>query len=132
MFALKAAARLAAEGIACEVIDPRTLWPLDQETLVRSVKKTGRCLVVTEAPVEGGWSGEAASVVHEHCFHDLKQPVQRLGGLRTGIPYGPVLERQVIPGEDSIMRAVRDLVGKSPRASAAHLGEPIPEPKEKE
>ncbi|MCX6925155.1 MAG: alpha-ketoacid dehydrogenase subunit beta [Verrucomicrobia bacterium] len=132
LFALKAAARLAGEGISCEVIDPRTLWPLDKETLIRSVKKTGLCLVVTEAPVEGGWSGEAASVVHEHCFHDLKQPVKRLGGMRTGIPYGPVLERQVIPGEDSITRAVRDLVGKSPRSSAEHLGEPIPKPTQKE
>jgi hypothetical protein len=62
----------------------------------------------------------------------LKQPVKRLGGMRTGIPYGPVLERQVIPGEDSIARAVRDLAGKSPRSSAEHLGAQIPKPKQKE
>jgi pyruvate dehydrogenase E1 component beta subunit len=111
LFALKAAARLADEGIACEVIDPRTLWPLDKETLVRSVKKTGLCLVVTEASAEGGWSGEASAVIHEHCFRDLKQPVRRLCGMRTGIPFGPVLERQVIPGEASIVEAVRELVG---------------------
>lgn len=114
-FALRAAGKLQEEGISCEVIDPRTLWPLDKETIIRSVKKTGLCLVVTEAPPEGGWSGEASAVVHEHCFRDLKKPVKRLCSIRTGIPYGPVLERQVIPNEDSIAGAVRDLVGKSPK-----------------
>ena len=109
-FALQAAERLAADGISCEVIDPRTLWPLDKETIIRSVKKTGLCLVVTEAPAEGGWSGEASSVVHEHCFSDLKKPVKRHCAIRTGIPYGSVLERQVIPSEDSIMETVRELV----------------------
>ena len=109
-FALQAAEQLAEEGISCEVIDPRTLWPLDKETIIQSVKKTGRCLVVTEAPAEGGWSGEASSVVHEHCFGDLKKPVKRHCAIRTGIPYGSVLERQVIPSEDSIMEAVRELV----------------------
>jgi len=110
LFALKAAERLAAEGISCEVVDPRTLWPLDKQTLVQSVKKTGLCLVVTEAPEEGGWSGEASSVVHEHCFSNLKKPVKRHCSVRTGIPYGPVLERQLVPGEESIMKAVRELV----------------------
>ncbi len=109
-FALKAAERLAAEGLSCEVVDPRTLWPLDKETIIRSVRKTGLCLVVTEAPAEGGWSGEASSVVHEHCFGDLRKPVKRHCAIRTGIPYGPVLERQVVPGEDSIVAAVKDLV----------------------
>ena len=110
LFALKAAERLAAEGISCEVVDPRTLWPLDKQTLVQSVKKTGLCLVVTEAPEEGGWSGEASSVVHEHCFSNLKKPVKRHCSVRTGIPYGPVLERQLVPGEESIIKAVRELV----------------------
>ena len=108
-FALRAAETLAAEGISCEVVDPRTLWPLDKETIIRSVKKTGLCLVVTEAPAEGGWSGEASSVIHEHCFADLKKPVKRHCAIRTGIPYGPVLERQVIPSENSIVQAVREL-----------------------
>ena len=110
LFALKAAERLHETGLSCEVIDPRTLWPLDKETIVRSVDRTGRCLVVTEAPAEGGWSGEASSVVHEHCFGRLKKPVKRLCTLRTGIPYGPVLERQIIPNEDSIVQAVRELM----------------------
>jgi len=115
LFALKAAAKLQDEGISCEVVDPRTLWPLDKETIIQSVKKTGLCLVVTEAPAEGGWSGEASSVVHENCFRDLKAPVKRLCSPRTGMPYGPVLERQIIPGEDSIASAVRDLAGEARR-----------------
>lgn len=110
LFALGAAAKLQESGISCEVIDPRTLWPLDKETLIRSVRKTGRCLVVTEAPAEGGWSGEVSSVVHEGCFGSLKSPVKRLCSTRTGIPYGPVLERQVIPTEQSIMDEVKELM----------------------
>ena len=108
--ALSAAETLAAEGISCEVVDPRTLWPLDTETIVRSVRKTGLCIVVTEAPAAGGWSGEAASVVHEHCFDTLRKPVLRVCGMRTGIPFGPVLERQVTPGEDTIIKVVRDIL----------------------
>jgi pyruvate/2-oxoglutarate/acetoin dehydrogenase E1 component len=108
--ALAAAEKLAAEGISCELVDPRTLWPLDKQTIADSVRRTGRCLVVTEAPVEGGWSGEAAAVVQELCFHELKCPVRRLGAFRTGIPYGPLLERQVIPGEESISAAVREML----------------------
>ena len=88
-FALKAAEQLQEEGISCEVIDPRTLWPLDKDTIIKSVRKTGRCMVVTEASAEGGWSGEVSSVVHEHCFSDLRSPVKRHCGMRTGIPYGP-------------------------------------------
>ena len=109
-FAMKAAEQLQEEGISCEVIDPRTLWPLDTKTIVESVKKTGLCMVVTEASAEGGWSGEASSVVHEHCFVELKRPVKRHCGMRTGIPYGPILERQVIPGPESITEAARELV----------------------
>ena len=111
-FALKAAAQLQEDGISCEVIDPRTLWPLDKQTLINSVKKTGLCLIVTEAPAEGGWSGEASSVVHEHCFGDLKKPVKRHCGMRTGIPYGPTLEFDCIPSVNSIIQAARDLVGR--------------------
>jgi pyruvate dehydrogenase E1 component beta subunit len=111
-FALKAAAQLQEEGISCEVIDPRTLWPLDQQTIITSVRKTGLCMVVTEAPAEGGWSGEASSVVHEHCFGDLKKPVKRHCGMRTGIPYGPTLEFDCIPSANSIAGAARELVGR--------------------
>lgn len=109
-FALRAAEQLAEEGVSCEVADPRTLWPLDKETIITSVRKTGRCIVVTEAPMEGGWSGEAASVVHEQCFEHLKKPVKRLCTVRTGIPYGPVFEREIIPNELKIRTAVKDIL----------------------
>lgn len=109
-FALRAAEELAGQGISCEVIDPRTLWPLDKETIIESVNKTGRCMVINEAPMEGGWSGEASAVVHENCFGALKKPVKRLCTERTGIPYGPVFEREIIPNEPKIVAAVKDLV----------------------
>jgi len=108
--ALAAAEELAEDGISCEVVDPRTLWPLDKKTLVNSVKKTKRCIVVTEAPAEGGWSGEASSVIHEECFSDLKKPVKRVCGMRTGIPYPAELERAVVPGPKWIMDAVKEIM----------------------
>ncbi len=110
LHALAAADKLAAEGISCEVIDPRTLWPLDKATLAKSVAKTGHCVVVTEAPAEGGWSGEAAATVTELCFGALKKPVKRVCGMRTGVPYGAVLEKAVVPNPDWIVQAVREVL----------------------
>ncbi len=109
--ALAAAQKLEVEGISIEVVDPRTLWPLDKATLVTSVKKTGRCMVVTEAPAEGGWSGEAAAVISEACFGDLKQPVKRVCGMRTGIPYPTQLEKAAVPDAEGIAEAARGMVG---------------------
>ena len=111
-FALTAAEQLEQDRISCEVIDPRTLWPLDKNKIIESIKKTKHCLVVTEAPEEGGWSAEMSSIVHEQCFDELAKPVKRLCGLKTGIPYGPVLERQVIPDDGKIVKAVHELLEK--------------------
>lgn len=108
--ALEAAEELAKEGISAEVLDPRTLWPLDKETIAKSVKKTGRCVVVTEAPAEGGWSGEATAVVMETCFAELKAPVKRVCGMRTGIPYGAVLEKAVVPNAAWIVDSVKQML----------------------
>jgi pyruvate/2-oxoglutarate/acetoin dehydrogenase E1 component len=108
--ALAAAQKLEADGISAEVVDPRTLWPLDKMTLVNSVKKTGRCVVVTEAPAEGGWSGEAAAVISEACFGDLKKPVKRVCGMRTGIPYPTQLEKAAVPNDEWIIAAVKGLL----------------------
>ena len=110
LHALKAAEKLAMDGVSCEVVDPRTLWPLDKETICDSVSKTGRCVVVTEAPAEGGWSAEAAAVVMENCFSALKNPVKRVCGMRTGVPYGKDLERAVVPNEDWIIEGVREVL----------------------
>ena len=110
LHALKAAETLAKEGVSCEVIDPRTLWPLDKESISKSVDKTGRCVVVTEAPAEGGWSGEVASVVMENCFERLVEPVKRVCGMRTGVPYGTQLERAVVPSESWIVDGVKEVL----------------------
>lgn len=112
LHALAAAEELAEEGIACEVVDPRTLYPLDEQTICASVRKTGLCLVVNEAPSAGGWSAEAAAVVTEGCFDQLKKPVRRLTGRRTGIPYDKDLERAVVPGVQDVIREARALLGK--------------------
>ena len=109
LHAMTAAEKLAEKGVSCEVIDPRTLWPLDKDTIVKSVKKTGRCVVVTEAPAEGGWSGEATAVVMENAFDELKTPVKRVCGMRTGVPYGKI-ERQVVPNDDWIIQGVQDVL----------------------
>ncbi len=108
--ALEAAEKLLKDGISCEIIDPRTLYPLDEETLIQSVKKTKLCMVVNEAPAAGGWSGEVAAVVMENCFDDLKKPVKRLTGMRTGVPYDKDLERMVVPTVQNIIDNVRLLM----------------------
>ena len=111
LHALAAAKKLAGENISCEVVDPRTLWPLDKATLCNSVSKTKHCVVVTEAPAEGGWSAEAAAIVTENCFGELKKPVKRVCGMRTGIPYGTDLEKAVVPNEEWIVKAVKEVLG---------------------
>ena len=110
--ALEAADALAEEGIECEVIDPRTLWPLDKAAITKSIRKTGRCVVVTEAVAEGGWSGEMMAVVMEECFDALKQPIKRVCGARTGVPYGKI-EHEFIPKVEDIASAVRSVLAKS-------------------
>ncbi len=106
LHALSASHELEKKGISCEVIDPRTLYPLDEETVISSVQKTKRCLVVTESPAAGGWSGEIASVVMEKCFDSLIKPVKRITGIRTGIPYDKDLERLVVPNAAQIVEGV--------------------------
>jgi acetoin:2,6-dichlorophenolindophenol oxidoreductase subunit beta len=110
--ALAAAEELAKQGISAEVVDPRTLYPLDEATICDSVRKTGHCLVVVEAPAAGGFSGEIASVVMESCFSELKKPVKRLCGQRTGIPYDKDLERAVVPSAADVAREARALLGR--------------------
>jgi pyruvate dehydrogenase E1 component beta subunit len=112
LHALAAAEELAKAGIDCEVVDPRTLYPLDEETIAASVRRTGLCLVVNEAPAEGGFSATVAAVVAERCFGQLKKPVRRLCGQRTGIPYDKDLERAVVPGVQDVVREAKALLGR--------------------
>ncbi|MBI4307919.1 MAG: alpha-ketoacid dehydrogenase subunit beta [Chloroflexi bacterium] len=109
--ALRAAERLAKEfQIEAEVVDLRTLRPLDTETAVESVKKTNRCVVVEEAWQTGGFGAEVASRVQEKAFDHLDGPVARVGGKDVPMPYSRKLELAAIPSEDDVIRAVKTLV----------------------
>ncbi len=109
--ALAAAEKLAQEGIEAEVIDPRTLKPLDTETIISSVMKTGRALIVHEAPKTCGFGAEVSARITEgEAFFYLDAPVRRLAGMDVPIPYNPKLERGVVPQEEDIIKAVRELV----------------------
>ncbi|HTP00184.1 MAG TPA: alpha-ketoacid dehydrogenase subunit beta [Anaerolineales bacterium] len=111
MRSLAVAERLAKEGIDVEVIDPRTLLPLDTETIIESVIKTGRLLVVHEACQTGGWAGEViASVTGSRAFDYLDAPVRRLAGKDVPIPYNRLLERAAVPQEEDIECEIRAIV----------------------
>lgn len=104
--ALAAADRLAG-AVSVEVIDPRTLVPLDMATIAASIRKTGRLLVVHEAPTRNGFGAEVVRRVTAECFDDLDSPPQVLGGADLPIPFSPALEAACIPQEDSILAAIR-------------------------
>lgn len=110
--ALQAAGELAREGISVEVIDPRTLAPLDIETILASVHRTGRLLVVDEDFAPCGAASEIAVQVMERGFDDLDAPVRRLNGLFCPAPYSPALLADIVPGPASIAQAVRDLLSE--------------------
>lgn len=108
--ALEAAEKLSAEGIACEVIDLRSLKPYDLPTIVQSVKKTGRLLVAHEAPLIGGYGGEiAAAIAQSEAFAYLEAPIMRLGGADVPIPYNRTLERAATPQAEDIAEGARKL-----------------------
>ena len=113
--ALAVAARLAEEGIEAEVIDPRTLRPLDEETLVDSVRKTGRVLIVQEAVLTGGFGGEiAARLAASKAFYYLDAPIMRLGGAEIPMPYQVQLEKRATPQEEDIYQAAQLLLQQKP------------------
>jgi pyruvate/2-oxoglutarate/acetoin dehydrogenase E1 component len=110
--ALAAAEELEKEGISVEVVDPRTLVPLDAETICRSVQKTGRLVIADEAGPTAGFSAEVAAVATEDAatFARLKAPVKRVCALQVPIPYSPVLENHVFPNRNRIMDGVREVL----------------------
>ena len=108
--ALSAATVLEREGISVEVIDPRTLQPLDEETILASVRKTNRLLIVHEACVRGGFGAEVAAMTVDKAFDYLDAPVMRLGAPHTPMPYNDRLELEVIPSQERIAEAVRGLL----------------------
>jgi len=107
---LAAAEELSKQGISVEVVDPRTLVPLDKQTIVNSVKKTGRIVIVTEDCRTGGVSAEIAAVVAEEAVDYLDAPVKRVAEPDTPIPFSPPLEKFVIPDENRIIGAVKEVV----------------------
>ena len=104
--ALDAAVDLADEDIDCEVIDPRTILPLDQQTIIDSVTKTHRVVIVHEAPKTGGAGGEIAAVIGEKAFHHLKSPIVRVGAPFTPVPLPP-FEVNYLPNKEKIVKAVK-------------------------
>lgn len=108
--ALDAAKELEKEGICCEIVDPRTLVPLDKDIIRQSLEKTNKLIVVNEAWKTGSFAAEVAAVAAEEMFELLDAPVVRLGALDMPIPYSPALEPLTVPNKDTIADAVRNLV----------------------
>jgi pyruvate dehydrogenase E1 component beta subunit len=108
--ALAATKSLEKEGISVEVVDPRTLTPLDKTTIVKSVKKTGRIVIVSEDCKTAGVSAEIAAVIAEEAIDYLDAPIKRVTAPDTPIPFSPPLEQFVIPDENAIIRAVKEVI----------------------
>src|SRR5271156_1477702 len=106
---LEAADALAKEGIQAEVIDLRTLLPLDEETILQSVKKTNKCLVVHEDTKTGGIAGEIAAILCEKAFGDLDGPLMRVTALDTPVPYSPPLEEYFLPNAQKVFATAKEL-----------------------
>jgi pyruvate dehydrogenase E1 component beta subunit len=108
--ALKAAQELDKEGVSLEVVDPRTLTPLDRTSIIRSVKKTGRLVIVSEDCKTAGVSAEIAAVVAEEALDYLDAPIKRIAEPDIPVPFSPTLEQYVIPSEKTIVKAVKEVV----------------------
>jgi pyruvate dehydrogenase E1 component beta subunit len=110
--ALKAADTLAAEGISAEVIDPRTLKPLDTRTIIESVKKTNRAVIIDEGYYSFGITGELASTIADEAFDYLDAPVKRIAAEDVPVPLAPLLELSTIPDETRLIETVKSLFGR--------------------
>ena len=108
--AIEAANELEKENISCEVIDPRTLVPLDINLITKSVKKTGSLVIVDECTKTGGWAGEVAASVQEKIFPFLKKPIIRVTAPDSPVPFAPNLEKYYIPNKKDIKKAVKNLL----------------------
>jgi len=110
--ALSAAEKLAGNGISLEVVDPRTLSPLDEETILNSIKKTHRLLIVHEEVKFAGSGAEIAAMAAEKAFDYLDAPIVRVGAPFTPVPFSPPLEQEFIPSEEKIIQAAKKMMGK--------------------
>jgi pyruvate/2-oxoglutarate/acetoin dehydrogenase E1 component len=111
--ALGAADLLEKIGISAEVVDPRTMWPLDEKTLIESAKKTSRVIVIDEGYERYGVTAEIAAVIAEGAFYDLDAPVKRMGAMHIPIPFSPPLEDATVPTEKSVFEVARKLCGRA-------------------
>ncbi|MBU2535808.1 MAG: alpha-ketoacid dehydrogenase subunit beta [Chloroflexota bacterium] len=109
--ALAAADKLQEKGINIEIVDPRTLAPLDKQTIIDSVKKTGKLVIMDEEPKTESASSEIAAIVAEEAFYFLKAPIRRVCAPDTPIPFSPALERAWMPDEENLIEAVTELAG---------------------
>jgi acetoin:2,6-dichlorophenolindophenol oxidoreductase subunit beta len=110
--AISAANDAEEDGVSVEVVDPRTLLPLDEETILESVKKTNRCVIAHEAVTRMGFGSEVASVVQEKAFDWLDAPIERVGAKFAPIPFSPVMEEYVIPHAKDVLEAIRKTVAR--------------------
>src|SRR5438105_1796750 len=110
--ALKAAEDAEKEGVSVEVFDPRTLQPLDEESLVASVKKTNRCVVAHEAVTRMGFGSEVAAVIQYGAFDWLDAPIERVGATFTPLPFAPVMEEWCVPHANDVLEAIYRTVGR--------------------
>ena len=110
--ALAAAEKAQEDGISVEVVDPRTLQPLDEQALVDSVKKTNRCVVAHEAVVRGGFGAEVAAVIQHQAFDWLDAPIERVGSKFAPLAFAPAMEQFVIPQAEDVLAAVKRTVGR--------------------
>ena len=108
--ALAAAEQLAREGISAEVIDPRTIVPLDEETILKSVRKTSRAIVIDEGHQSYGITGEIASRISDKAFYHLDAPVQRMGAMDVPVPFSPVLEDITVPTAQTVAERARQAI----------------------
>jgi pyruvate dehydrogenase E1 component beta subunit len=111
--ALGAATLLEEIGVSAEVIDPRTMWPLDEKTLIESAKKTSRVIVIDEGYERYGVTAEIAAVIAEGAFYNLDAPVKRMGAMHIPIPFSPPLEDATVPTEKSVFEVARKLCGRT-------------------
>ncbi len=109
---MKVAAKLAKEGISVEIIDPRTLIPLDEQTILASVEKTNRVLIADEGHLRGGAAADIAAIIADKGFDFLDAPVKRVTALDVPIPFSPPLEKVAVPDEARIEAAIRQIVGR--------------------
>jgi len=109
---LDVAEKLSSEGISVEVIDPRTLSPLDEETILESVKKTNHLVIVHEEVKFAGSGAEIAAIVAEKAFDHLDAPIIRVGAPFTPVPFSPALEKEFIPNEEKIIQAIKTVTGQ--------------------